>query len=236
MQLTGSNIIYSHNIVRIKTVIIYCSLKVQCVGSDRVPSVEENGAPMEKRDWCSLESVFGLSILGYCRNMAAGSVKRTAHSKVTTTRLQVTQQLFWALRITSLLFADDVVLLASSDHDLQHAPGRFVSECGAVGIRVWGHGSLPRNRWIAPSGLGVSLCPKRGSLSISGYGQAVRCGVSSYAGCCIGPLWWRRELSPEANLSIYQSISVPSLTYGELWVMTERNEIADTRGRNELPT
>ncbi len=34
----------------------------------------------------------------------------------------------------SLLFADDVVLLASSD--LQHALGRFIAECEAAGMTV----------------------------------------------------------------------------------------------------
>jgi len=40
------------------------------------------------------------------------------------------------LRIASLLFADDVVLLATSDHELQHALGRFAAECETVEMRV----------------------------------------------------------------------------------------------------
>ena len=43
---------------------------------------------------------------------------------------------FGDLRLASLLFADDVVLLATSDHDLQHALGRFAAECEVVGMRV----------------------------------------------------------------------------------------------------
>ena len=43
---------------------------------------------------------------------------------------------FGELRIESLLFADNVVLLATSDSDLQHALGRFAAECEAVGMRV----------------------------------------------------------------------------------------------------
>ncbi|KAK3514359.1 hypothetical protein QTP70_015886 [Hemibagrus guttatus] len=39
-------------------------------------------------------------------------------------------------RISSLIFADDVVLLASSGLDLQHALGRFAAECEAAGMRV----------------------------------------------------------------------------------------------------
>lgn len=34
------------------------------------------------------------------------------------------------------LFADDVALLASSDHDLQLALGAFAIECGAIRMRV----------------------------------------------------------------------------------------------------
>ncbi len=47
--------------------------------------------------------------------------------------------------ISSLLFADDVVVLATSDQDLQHALGRFAAECEAVGMRI--SASRPRTRW-----------------------------------------------------------------------------------------
>jgi len=43
---------------------------------------------------------------------------------------------FGDLRIASLLFADNVVLLASLGRDLQHALGRFAAESEAVGMRV----------------------------------------------------------------------------------------------------
>ncbi|KAK3566209.1 hypothetical protein QTP86_029183 [Hemibagrus guttatus] len=39
-------------------------------------------------------------------------------------------------KISSLLFADDVVLLAPSSLDLQHALGRFAAECEAAGMRI----------------------------------------------------------------------------------------------------
>ncbi|KAI3354196.1 hypothetical protein L3Q82_018734 [Scortum barcoo] len=39
------------------------------------------------------------------------------------------------LRISLLLFADDVVLLASSDCDLQHALEWFAAKCEAVGMK-----------------------------------------------------------------------------------------------------
>ncbi|KAK3522284.1 hypothetical protein QTP86_001721 [Hemibagrus guttatus] len=39
-------------------------------------------------------------------------------------------------RISLLLFVDDVVLLAPSSLDLQHALGHFVAECEMAGMRV----------------------------------------------------------------------------------------------------
>ncbi|KAI3357012.1 hypothetical protein L3Q82_003647 [Scortum barcoo] len=39
-------------------------------------------------------------------------------------------------RISSLLFADDVVLMASSGQDLQHVLERFAAECEAAGMRI----------------------------------------------------------------------------------------------------
>ncbi|KAK7916510.1 hypothetical protein WMY93_012271 [Mugilogobius chulae] len=38
--------------------------------------------------------------------------------------------------ISSLLFADDVVLMAPSNQDLQHALGRFAAECEAAGMKI----------------------------------------------------------------------------------------------------
>jgi len=43
---------------------------------------------------------------------------------------------FAELRITPLFFVDNVVLLATADHDLQHALRWFAAECEAVGMRV----------------------------------------------------------------------------------------------------
>ena len=98
-------------------------------------------------------------------------------------------------------------------------------------LRLWFSAG---KRWIAPSGLGVSLCPKRGSLSISGscsrsegkmeremdrqYGAASAVIRALYRTVVV-----KRGLSQKAKLSIYQSIFVPTLTYGhELCVVTER--------------
>ena len=43
---------------------------------------------------------------------------------------------FGGLRIASLLFADDVVLMAPSACDLQHSLDRFAAECEAAGMRI----------------------------------------------------------------------------------------------------
>ena len=43
---------------------------------------------------------------------------------------------FGDLRIGSLLFADDVVLLASSDRDLQLSLNQFAAECDSAGMRI----------------------------------------------------------------------------------------------------
>ena len=43
---------------------------------------------------------------------------------------------FGDVMIASLLFADDVVLLASSIHDLQLSVERFAAECEAAEVRI----------------------------------------------------------------------------------------------------
>merc|ERR1712240_728193 len=53
------------------------------------------------------------------------------HSQAGVTGLQ-----YGGLRIPSLLFADDVVLMASSACDLQLSLGRFAAECEAAGMRI----------------------------------------------------------------------------------------------------
>lgn len=50
-------------------------------------------------------------------------------------------------RISSLLFADDVVLLASSSQDLQRALERFAAECEAAGMAISLHAP---GRWGDP--------------------------------------------------------------------------------------
>ncbi|KAI3375230.1 hypothetical protein L3Q82_021733, partial [Scortum barcoo] len=68
-------------------------------------------------------------------------------------------------RISSLLFADDVVLMASSGQDLQHVLERFAAECEAAGMRIStsklrGHGSRPEKGWRALSRVGGEVLPQ----------------------------------------------------------------------------
>ncbi|KAI3368412.1 hypothetical protein L3Q82_025369 [Scortum barcoo] len=65
-------------------------------------------------------------------------------------------------RISSLLFADDVVLLASSSQDLQHVLGRFAAECEATlaGMRI----STSKSEAMVLDRKRVAKCP----LQVSG--------------------------------------------------------------------
>ncbi|KAI3356692.1 hypothetical protein L3Q82_003377 [Scortum barcoo] len=60
-------------------------------------------------------------------------------------------------RISSLLFADDVVLLASSSQDLQHVLGWFAAECEGgwdenQHLQIRGHGSRPEKGGVPSPG------------------------------------------------------------------------------------
>uniref|UniRef100_A0A3B3HQU3 Reverse transcriptase domain-containing protein n=1 Tax=Oryzias latipes TaxID=8090 RepID=A0A3B3HQU3_ORYLA len=141
-------------------------------------------------------------------------------------------------RISSLLFADDVVLLASSNRDLQRALGRFAAECEAAGMRVSTAKSeamvLDRRKVVCHLSVGGVSLPQVEEFKYLGVlftseGRSEReidrrIGAASvvmrslYRSVVV-----KRELSRKAKLSIYRSIYVPVLTYGhELWVMTER--------------
>ncbi|KAK3557834.1 hypothetical protein QTP86_003172 [Hemibagrus guttatus] len=141
-------------------------------------------------------------------------------------------------RISSLIFADDVVLLASSGLDLQHVLGRFAAECEAAGMRVSTSKSeamvLDRKKVACTLQVGGEVLPQveefkylRVLFTSEGrmdreidrrIGAAAAVMRSMYRSVVV-----KKELSRKAKLSIYQSIYVPTLTYGhELWVMTER--------------
>ncbi|KAK3520189.1 hypothetical protein QTP70_017925 [Hemibagrus guttatus] len=141
-------------------------------------------------------------------------------------------------RISSLIFADDVVLLAPSSLDLQHALGRFAAECEVAGIRVntskFEAMVLDRKKVACTLQVGGELLPQMEEFKYLGVlftseGRMDReiDRLISAAAAVMRSMYWsvvvKEELSWKAKLSIYQSIYVPTLTYGhELWVMTER--------------
>ncbi|KAK3523732.1 hypothetical protein QTP70_009253 [Hemibagrus guttatus] len=141
-------------------------------------------------------------------------------------------------RISSLIFADDVVLLAPSSLDLQHALGRFAAECEAAGMRVSTSKSeamvLDRKKVACTLQVGGELLPQVEEFKYLGVlftsegrmdheidrqiGAVAAVMRSMYLSVVV-----KKELSRKAKLSINQSIYVPTLTYGhELWVMTKK--------------
>ncbi|KAK3562387.1 hypothetical protein QTP86_033524 [Hemibagrus guttatus] len=141
-------------------------------------------------------------------------------------------------RISSLIFADDVVLLAPSRLDLQHALGRFAAECEAAGMRVSTSKLeamvLDQKKVARTLQVGGEVLPQVEEFKYLGVlftsegrmdreidrriGAVAAVMRSMYRSVVV-----KKELSRKVKLSIYQSIYVPTLTYGhELWVMTER--------------
>ncbi|KAK3519654.1 hypothetical protein QTP86_015888 [Hemibagrus guttatus] len=132
-------------------------------------------------------------------------------------------------RISSLIFADDVVLLASSSLDLQHALGRFAAECKAAGMRVSTSKSeamvLNRKKVACTLQVGGGVLPQveefkylRVLFTSEGkmdreidrrIGAAAAVMRSMYLSVVV-----KKELSRKAKLSIYQSIL---RSYSHLW-------------------
>ena len=146
---------------------------------------------------------------------------------------------FGDLRIASLLFADDVVLLATSDRDLQHALGRFAAECEAVGMRVSTSKSeamvLCRKTVECFLWVGSELLPQAKEFKYLGVlftseGKMERemdrrIGAASAVMRALYRSVVVSELSRK-KLLIYQSIYVPTLTYPhKLWVVAESTRL-----------
>ncbi|KAI3376133.1 hypothetical protein L3Q82_016652 [Scortum barcoo] len=130
-------------------------------------------------------------------------------------------------RISSLLFADDVVLMASSGQDLQHVLERFAAECEAAGMRISTSKSeamvLDRKRVACPLQVGGEVLPQVEEFKYLGVlftsegkiereidrriGAASAVMRSVYRTVVV-----KKELSRKAKLSIYQSISTLPLS------------------------
>ncbi|KAI3369274.1 hypothetical protein L3Q82_007526 [Scortum barcoo] len=78
----------------------------------------------------------------------------------------------------SLLFADDVVLMASSGQDLQHVLERFAAECEAAGMRISTSKSeamvLDRKRVACPLQVGGEVLPQVEEFKYLGVCSRVR--------------------------------------------------------------
>ncbi|KAK3545441.1 hypothetical protein QTP70_007640 [Hemibagrus guttatus] len=139
-------------------------------------------------------------------------------------------------RFSSLLFADDIVQLAPSSQDLQHVLGYFAAECEAAGMRISTSKCeamvLDRKKMSCTLQVGGEYLPQVEKFKYLGvlftsegrmdreFDRRIGAAVmrSMYRSVMV-----KKELSWKAKLSIYQSIYVPSLTYGhELSVITER--------------
>ncbi|KAI3351231.1 hypothetical protein L3Q82_005615 [Scortum barcoo] len=156
-------------------------------------------------------------------------------------------------RISSLLFADDVVLMASSGQDLQHVLERFAAECEAAGMRISTSKSeamvLDRKRVACPLQGGWRGPASSGGVQVfwvlftsEGKIESVRLTgglVSSVCSYAVGVPDRRGEEGAESKrlkLSIYRSIYASTLTYGhELWVMTERTRSRIQAAEMSLP-
>ena len=134
---------------------------------------------------------------------------------------------FGDLRIGSLIFADDVVLLASSDRDLQLSLDRFVAECKAAGMRISTSKSeskvLNQKRVECTLRVGDEILPQVEEFKYLGVlftseGRLEReidrqIGATSVVMQTLHrSVVVKRELSRKAKLSIYQSIFLPALT------------------------
>uniref|UniRef100_A0A8C6MJS2 Reverse transcriptase domain-containing protein n=1 Tax=Nothobranchius furzeri TaxID=105023 RepID=A0A8C6MJS2_NOTFU len=148
---------------------------------------------------------------------------------------------FGGLRIRSLLFADDLVLLASSECDLQLSLERFAAECETAGMRISSSKSetmvLIQKRVECLLRVRDEVLPqveefKYLRVLFMSEGKLEReidrriGAASAVMRAFYRSVVVKRELSQKAKLSVYRSIYVPTLTYGhELWVVTKRTRL-----------
>uniref|UniRef100_A0A8C9TQF7 Reverse transcriptase domain-containing protein n=1 Tax=Scleropages formosus TaxID=113540 RepID=A0A8C9TQF7_SCLFO len=141
-------------------------------------------------------------------------------------------------KVTSLLFAGDVVLFALSHDCLQHTLEQFSAKCEVVGMRISTSKSesmvLSRKRMACPLQVRGENLPQveefkyLGILFTSEGRREREIGHRLGAAAAVMRSLYQTvvvmgELSHKAKLSIYWLIYVPTLTSGrELWVMTER--------------
>ena len=141
-------------------------------------------------------------------------------------------------KISCLLFADDLVLLSSTESGFQRALNSFADACNTAGMKistakteVLHLSKNPDQCVLQVNGAAPKQVEKFKYLGVaftSGGRQAEeldnRIGKASAVMRALHySVVMKRELSKKAKLSIFKAVFVPILTYGhESWVMTER--------------
>ncbi|KAK3547561.1 hypothetical protein QTP86_024709 [Hemibagrus guttatus] len=152
--------------------------------------------------------------------------------------LRAVRSLYNRSRSLVCIASYDVVLLAPSSLNLQHALGGFAAVCEAAGMRVSTSKSeamvLDQKKVACTLQVGGEVLPQVGEFKYLGVlftseGRMDR-EIDRWIGAAAAvmrSMYWsvvvKKELSRKVKLSIYQSVYVPTLTYGhELCVMTKR--------------
>ena len=141
-------------------------------------------------------------------------------------------------KISRLLFADDLVLLASSESGLQHTINGFAAACDIAGMKISTSKTevlhLLRNPVqcsLQVSGVSLKQVKKFKYLGVAFTSDGrqdekldVRSGKASEVMQALHhSVVLKRELSRKAKLAVYKLVFVPILTYGhKSLVMTER--------------
>ena len=140
--------------------------------------------------------------------------------------------------ISRLLFADDLVLLSSTESGLQRALNSFADACNTAGMKISTAKTevlhLSRNPdqcVLQVNGATLKQVEKFKYLGVAFTSDGrqdeeldTRIGKASAVMRALHySVVMKRELSKKAKLSIFKAVFVPILTYGhESWVMTER--------------
>ena len=141
-------------------------------------------------------------------------------------------------KISRLLFADDLVLLSSTESGLQRALNRFADACNTAGMKISTAKTevLPLSRnpnqcVVQVNGATQKLVEKFKYLGVAFTSDGrqdeeldTQIGKASAVMRALHySVVMKRELSKKAKLSFFKAVFVPILTYGhESWVMTKR--------------
>ena len=141
-------------------------------------------------------------------------------------------------KISRLLFADDLVLLSSTESGLQRALNSFAHACNTAGMKISTAKTevlhLSRNPdqcVLQVNGATLKQVEKFKYLGVAFTSDGrqdeeldTRIGKASAVMRALHySVVMKRELSKKAKVSIFKAVFVPILTYGhESWVMTER--------------